>query len=312
MTKDSKAPLSVDELESEIGDEPVTYTSNGAKGKLAFSLTASDTQSNAITYIQRDVFDKALKLFKTTSNPIMAIGPTGSGKTRMWAEVAKTMKMGFSRYCVDDTVSLRELLGEFILVRDGDATTTKLNLGQMAQDLKKPMMVCIDELNRMSENKISPLNQITDSRRIYIKSYGTIELHPECRIVGTMNPYSGIYGGTHKTDASLINRFLCMEVPQFNKEELERILPKTDKDFIAKLISFYLKTQEAILKQELDFEFSIRNLAYICEAMDAGLSLNEAVDVGVIQAVKLTSDKDQADLVLNMAVGVFGTQLIKR
>lgn len=266
----------------------------------------SKVEQSALTpevFIERDVQAKFKTIMDMGNKNVLLMGPTGSGKTTMPAHYASQKGVAFERFPLDNEESINEHKSRIELAEQNGATVSKRILNGMAECIQRPGVVLFDDASGMGANKMFALHPLLDSGVMHITGFGEIVKHKDCQLVAALNPHTGMYSGTNKLDASFVNRFICMEVPQFTKEELMSLLPKSK--LRDNLINFYLKTHEAILANELDFEFSVRNINYIVDLYNNGIKLKDAIQYGFLDSVELVADKDTKNLVLNIALGTF-------
>ena len=271
-------------------------------------LSMSDSMGGS-KFLDRACYKPIRKAFNATDRAILLYGPTGSGKTAFWHQVAKENNMTVTRVCVDDTVSLRELQGGVSLAAQEGCTVSKWDDGIMVEAITKPNnILLLDELSRISATKVSPANSLIDSGKMYVRGAGWYEKHPTVRIVGTMNPHDGRYAGTCRVDLSLINRFLGFYLGHLTVEELGKLVG-IDGEIRKRLLSFYEKAQEAIKINQLDVELSLRNIEGIVALYKGGLSLSESIDAGFLSSVKMT-DPEQAEVLDGVVSSTFGTMVV--
>lgn len=80
----------------------------------------------------------------------------------------------------------------------------------------------LDEINMAKNEAAAVLHAVLDQRRILeVPGYDKVSLDPAARFIATMN-YG--YAGTKELNEALVSRFLVIDMPEPDKETLERII----------------------------------------------------------------------------------------
>lgn len=256
-------------------------------------------------FINRKIYKDFKFLFENSDKNLLLFGETGAGKTYMTEHLAQEKSLDFTRISLDNTFSIQDLIGHWEL----NQATSSFKFGILAEAIQKPGIILLDELSAMDGNKIYFLHQLLDSGHLLIKEHGMIKKHKSCRLIAALNPHTRRHAGTNRLNTSLVNRFYVIEVSQFNKKELSEFLP--EHKYKTALIEFYIKTAEAILVNDLDFEISIRNIMYIYDLLNKGFDLRQAINYGFTNSVKLLADQDSVKLCEDIAIANFGQDYIK-
>lgn len=164
---------------------------------------------------------------------------------------------------------------------------------QEVQLRKGPVYLCgenggfgiFDEINMAKNDAVSVLHATLDYRRVIdVPGYDRIRLHDATRFIGTMN-YG--YAGTRELNEALISRFLVIEMPPVNQENLERILKDLfggmKEEGLRQITGLFMDLQTKAANNEISTKpLDLRGLIGALKTVRAGLSPLQAVRMGIV------------------------------
>ena len=164
---------------------------------------------------------------------------------------------------------------------------------QEVQLRKGPVYLCgenggfgiFDEINMAKNDAVSVLHATLDYRRVIdVPGYDRIRLHDATRFIGTMN-YG--YAGTRELNEALISRFLVIEMPSVNQENLERILKDLfggmKEEGLRQITGLVMDLQTKAANNEISTKpLDLRGLIGALKTVRAGLSPLQAVRMGIV------------------------------
>lgn len=164
-------------------------------------------------------------------NKILTYGPTGSGKTTLWEQIAAHLNYNCVRINFDSGITRPDLVGQFV-VRGREM---EFQYGILPRAMSLPgTIVVFDEWDTVSEECAFVIQRpLEESSQLLIMEQGeeVVSLHPENTIVATANTAgmgdeTGIYSaGTRVQNFSQVNRFsMTIHLDYLDKEEEKKIL----------------------------------------------------------------------------------------
>lgn len=142
---------------------------------------------------------------------IYASGPTGSGKTTIFEQVAARLGRPFYRQQFHGEMEPAEILGTWII---NDKGAFEYLYSGLAKAIQLPSIVCLDEFDSGSAPVTAIANALLEGKPLVLSFKGgeKIEQHPDCLIVATGNTNglgdeTGLYGSTSVQSFATMNRF---------------------------------------------------------------------------------------------------------
>lgn len=158
---------------------------------------------------------------------------------------------------------------------------------------KGPILECaehggygiLDEVNMARNDAVAVLHAALDFRRfIDLPGYHRIFLKEETRFIATMN-YG--YIGTRELNEALASRFLIVQVPSIEKDELESLLkgqyPALKTEWLDQFASLFRDLQKKADNAEITTKpVDLRGLLASIRLMELGLAPFRALELGVV------------------------------
>lgn len=212
----------------------------------------------------------------------MLIGPTGTGKTEVVANLAKVFDLPITIFDMGTmTDPVMGLVGTHVItVKDG-VTSSEFRPSRFSEVIQQPGIVMLDEISRapaMANNLLFPC---LDFRRELPMEYSfhdttPIPVHPQCVFFSTANMGSQ-YTGTHKLDRALLDRFLLIEMDAIDKPEIKETLiseiPNLKRGDVDKMIDVFTKINQEHDEFKITFNLSLRHLKTIAKLVSNGFTI---------------------------------------
>ena len=157
-------------------------------------------------------------------NPLL-IGEAGTGKDTLIRHVCAETNRPVVRVNFGSDVRYEDLVGMYTLDKDGGMSWED---GYLTKAVRYGWVFVADELNAAPPESTMPLHQVTEERRkasLVLRSRSeTIDLHPQFRFVGTMNPVGGGYGGTNQLNDAFKSRFYAIQIDYLDQDREATLL----------------------------------------------------------------------------------------
>jgi len=232
-------------------------------------------------------------------------GPTGSGKTKF----AETLSSLFHQpmYSINCSVDLdvESLMGFKTLAYDDGKQVIEFVPGPVINAMTKGTFLYIDEINMAKPETLPLINGVLDYRRRVTNPLTNkmIEAKDDFNVIAAINEG---YIGTVPLNEALKNRFIVIDVPYIEGEQLKGLIERESKLTDRRTIDLFVQlsadliaaVNQGILSEEAA---SIRALLDACD-----LSTVIPVKRAILRAIadKLEEERER-DLVLNIADTLF-------
>lgn len=176
-------------------------------------------------YVEPDMWYLLLRNIIVKENTLI-FGPTGTGKTQLFALAAQKLGLAFSTF---DMGSMHDPISSLLGANRLKKKKSFFDPSRFSQVIQEPGMVLLDELSRGDAKGNNILFPTTDDRReLPMEMAGTaekrnIKVHPECVFVATAN-LGFEYTGTQSIDRAIKDRFFLMELDYMPKETEAKVL----------------------------------------------------------------------------------------
>lgn len=212
----------------------------------------------------------------------MLIGPTGTGKTEVVANLAKAFGLPITIFDMGTmTDPVMGLVGTHVItVKDG-VTSSEFRRSRFSEVIQQPGIVMLDEISRAAAMANNLLFPCLDFRRELPMEYSfhdttPVPIHPQCVFFSTANMGSQ-YTGTHKLDRALLDRFMLIEMDSIGKTEIKETLiseiPKLKMSDIDKMIGVFTKINQEHDEFKITFNLSLRHLKTIAKLVSNGFTI---------------------------------------
>ncbi|MEF3331204.1 ATP-binding protein [Oceanobacillus oncorhynchi] len=236
---------------------------------------------------------------------ILLKGPTGAGKTKF----AETLSSLFQRpmYSVNCSVDLdaESLMGFKTLAYEEEKQTIEFVPGPVTNAMKQGTFLYIDEINMAKPETLPLINGVLDYRRTITNPF-TNEIVTAADGFGVIAAINEGYIGTVPLNEALKNRFIVIDVPYIQGEQLEQLITEstklTDKQLIGRFVTLSSDLITAVSQGKLSEDAaSIRALLDACD-LSTYLPPKRAILRSIVD--KLEEDREKA-FVGNLADTLF-------
>ncbi|AZB44860.1 MoxR family ATPase [Bacillus sp. FJAT-42376] len=236
---------------------------------------------------------------------VLLKGPTGAGKTKL----AETISSIFNRsmHSINCSVDLdaEALLGYKTIHTSEGKTSIEFVSGPVIQAMKKGHLLYIDEINMAKPETLPILNGVLDYRKMITNPF-TGEVVRGSEAFGVIAAINEGYVGTVPLNEALKNRFVIIDVPYIQGEELRRIIESQSRLKEEKLISLFVRLSADLIIQVRNGQVSeeaasIRALLDTCD-LAAYISPLRAIERGIAEKVE---DEREKAAIRNIAETLF-------
>lgn len=234
--------------------------------------------------------------------PLLLKGPTGCGKTRFVAHMAARLGRPLHTVACHDDLSAADLIGRYLL-KGGE---TEWVDGPLTRAVREGGICYLDEVVEARKDVTVVLHPLTDDRRILpIERTGEVlDAGPEFMLVASYNP--GYQNILKSLKPSTRQRFLAIEFdfPPPDRE-IEIVVGETglSKDRVASLVRLAGKLR-ALKGQDLEEGVSTRLIVYAATLIQAGMAVEQAVQVALVEPLSDEADIKQG--LLDLVNAVYG------
>lgn len=236
---------------------------------------------------------------------ILLKGPTGAGKTKL----AEYLSYLFHQplYSVNCSVDLdaEALLGFKTLTQKSDQSSIEFIEGPIIKAMKQGHFLYIDEVNMSKPETLPIINGVLDHRKTITNPF-TGEVVTAREGFGVIAAINIGYVGTVPLNEALKNRFVVIDVPYLQGEQLKKLLLSQSLLKDERLVEQFVRLSEDILLQTRmgqlsDEAASIRALLDACD-LSTYVPPLRAIQRAIVD--KLDDEREQA-AVKNIAETLF-------
>lgn len=232
-------------------------------------------------------------------------GPTGAGKTKL----AETLAFLFSKqmYSINCSVDLdaESLIGFKTLTYEEDRQQISFIPGPVTKAMKEGALLYIDEINMAKPETLPLINGVLDYRRRVTNPFTNevIQAKEGFQVIAAINEG---YIGTVPLNEALKNRFIVLEIPYIQGEQLEQLIEtqstlKTKKD-----IHSYIQLSEDLIRavQQGNLSEEAASIRALLDACDLSTMIPPKRAILRAIADKLEDEREK-NLVMNIAQTIF-------
>lgn len=211
--------------------------------------------------------------------PVLLVGPAGTGKTTLAAQVAKALDRSFSYNSMSAGCSESHLLGRVLPDENGNWTYKE---SPFVRTYRTGGVHLFDEIDAADPNLMVVINAALANGHLSLPFMDEIiERHPDTVIIGAANTYgtgaSRQYVGRNALDAATLDRFSVSTLEIGYDAELEKDLAAQilGTDEAARLLSWAHQTRERIQAAGLRRIMSTRTIANAARLISTGETLED-------------------------------------
>lgn len=209
------------ELANKIGQEVENKINGFIQDKILMKVVEYQGARNEVKGITHEMFEPLLK-FVSMDEPVMLVGPAGTGKNVLVKQVADALGLNF--YFTSAVTQ------EYKLTGYGDANG-KFVPTQFYEAFVNGGIFLFDEVDASSPEAMVVVNSAIANRYFDFPVIGRVEANPDFRIIACANTYgtgaSMEYVGRNQLDGATLNRFAILEV-DYDKRIEDGVCPDKD------------------------------------------------------------------------------------
>ncbi|MCC6360654.1 MAG: AAA family ATPase [Phycisphaerales bacterium] len=205
--------------------------------------------------------------------PVMLVGPAGSGKTTLAAQVAKALGKSFTFNSMSAGVTESSILGRVL------PPTFEFKKSPFVQTYQNGGVHLFDEMDAADPNLLVTINSAIANRKLSIPQADEIvEQHDDCVILAAANTFGNgadrQYVGRNQLDAATVDRFVMGTVEVDYDADLERdIATKICGDKADALLAWAWGVRKAIMAAKMRRLMSTRTVENSAKLLAAGESM---------------------------------------
>lgn len=269
-------------------------------------------------YIPPKAEFERLSLSFSLKMQVMIVGPTGAGKTQMCEYFAIQTGRPFLRIEHSHELDKATVFGQtHINALDDGTTETDFVPGVLPTSFDAPTLVVLDELSRATGYANMIYQRVLDRREMTMpelkgKGAEILTPDPEWLIAATDNTKGNgddldKYSASNVQDAAFINRWhVLIEQGYLSVEEEETLIKTLSSSMSIKdrkaLAKFSALMHAGVEKGEIQTAFSPRNLQVVCQYVDSGVPVKQAVEWNYVSRCA-KSELSDVNSSLNAAFG---------
>ena len=231
-------------------------------------------------YYGRDVWQKALTALLAGEN-LLLVGPKATGKNVL----AENLAAVFARPEWDISFYLNTDASTLIGADTFRAGNVCFREGPVYKCAKHGGFGILDEINMAKNESMAVLHAVLDYRRIIdVPGYDRISLAPSTRFIATMN-YG--YAGTRELNEALASRFMVINMPVIEKENLKKLLlsqyPELKDEYALLLSTLFEDIRNKCGSSEISTKaLDLRGLMAVVALVRNGLCIGQALELAIV------------------------------
>lgn len=230
-------------------------------------------------YYGADVWQKALTALLSGEN-LLLVGPKATGKNVL----AENLAAVFSRPEWDISFYLNTDAASLIGSDTFKNGQVSFRPGPIYRCAAEGGFGILDEINMAKNESLAVLHATLDFRRIIdVPGYDRIQLAPCTRFIATMN-YG--YAGTRELNEALTSRFMVINMPVIEKENLVKLLtaqfPALRSEYTEQLAELFEDIRKKCDSSEISTKaLDLRGLMAVVTLVRNGLNIGQALELAI-------------------------------
>lgn len=237
-----------------------------------------------IDEITHEQFETILA-FVSMNEPVMLVGPAGTGKNVICGQVAKALGLEFY---FSNAVTQEYKLTGFLDANSHYEET------QFFKAFKYGGLFMLDEIDASIPEALIILNCAIANRYFDFPLYGRVNAHPDFRVIACANTFgtgaSAEYVGRNQLDAATLNRFAMVQVDY--DQRIEMVVATNDETTDEELVEFarmfrkYCQknnVQHIVSYREISRMFKMVNIVKMDKATALKTCLVKGLDVDTVR-----------------------------
>lgn len=250
-------------------------------------------------YYGKEIWERSIAGI-LSGNHILLEGPKATGKNVLSENLAYLFKRPLWTISLNINSDPSSLIGSDTF-KNGEVT---LKRGPVYDAGLYGGFAVFDEINMAKSEALSVVHSALDYRRIIdVPGYDRLKLHEATRYIATMN-YG--YVGTRDLNEALVSRFLVINMPIIEREDLIKLLEENthlNKDYSLLFAQLFLDLQKKSLNSEISSKAcDLRGLIDAINLMEIGLPLRASLEMGLADK---TFDTYEKEIVMDVVTTLF-------
>ncbi len=236
---------------------------------------------------------------------VLLKGPTGSGKTKLAETLSYLFQQPMHSINCSIDMDAEALLGFKTIANRNGETTIDFVPGPVVKAMNRGHLLYIDEINMAKPETLPILNGVLDYRRMITNPF-TGDVIKGSEHFGVIAAINEGYVGTVPLNEALKNRFVVIDVPYIQGQELKQVLAQQSSLENEQLINTFTRLSADLLTlvqngQVSEEAASIRALIDTCD-LAIYLPPLRAIERGIVD--KLEDEREKA-AIRNLAETLF-------
>ena len=194
--------------------------------------------------------------------PVLLEGATGCGKNVLFSYLASEQNKRIVRLNLNVNVTQEDIWGQNVLVKDGETSVIRFKHGPVVDAVQNGHWLLLDEVNAALPEVLFSLHALlehNDNKSVYIPILQQeIDIHPEFRVLATMNP-TGEYFGARNLNQAFLNRFMLIEITAPAIVDIAAIYLDKDKELVQKTSVLLTDFKRSLAKYKITPHVSARD-----------------------------------------------------
>lgn len=177
-------------------------------------------------YIEDDTLKTVLAAV-ANGIPVLATGPTGSGKTEFFELLAKFFDGEYNYQSLNGSVTIHDLTQERIIAKDGSFVERDMVLAKWLRKAEQKLSILqLDEINAAKPETLLSLHPIIDIKRQLDLPYSqeTLKVDKKKAILVMSCNVGDEYSGINAMNMAFQNRYIKVFFPYLQGEKLAKML----------------------------------------------------------------------------------------
>ena len=240
-----------------------------------------------------------LRAFLQLKKPLLLIGPTGSGKTKLAEALAQSFELPMNSINCSVDLDAEALLGFKTIVQQDGVSVIEFVDGPVVDAMKHGHILYIDEINMAKPETLPILHSVLDYRRTLTNPFTgeVIEAHPDFKVLAAINEG---YVGTTPMNEALKNRFVAARIDYLTGDALRQLLAESvdlEDERLDMMYNIAIELQKQVKEGLLAEEIaSIRSVLDALQ-LSAHMPIERALQYAIVEKIE---DPLERDLVLQL------------